>query len=351
VDIEQTQEQQTTEAEQAPVDDISGPSRDDLIAAVREAGGVESVDVEAEAKAAGTPPPEKPAPADGEPDEPKIAAVIRAREKAFRETRNAEDYAGQLRQQAEQEAQRLIAEARARAQAEFDAEVQQRRRKFEESPTEALRALGKDPQDIADAVIREGTAEWKMIRTLQQELEATKQKASAADQVKSEFTQWKQHLETQQRQAEVEQIRSQFLTANANPEKVPSLYQEARVAAALVGRSPEDIVFDTANALATQWQKAGMRLGIDFDRDDVAAYLEHQSKQRLAAVGSAPQQVGGVPGIAPKVKANGSRTLSAATGSERRTSPKPLHEMTPDEEREALIEEARRARASMKSDS
>ena len=92
------------------------------------------------------------------------------------------------------------------------------------------------------------------------------------------------------------------------------------------------------------WSKAG----IPFAHSDVAEYLEHQARQRLAGVPVPPQQVSGG-GSAQKVRANGSRTLSAATGSERRASPKPLEEMSPDEERNALIEavaEARRASGS-----
>lgn len=346
--IEQTQAEQT-EAQDIQADDFGGPSRDDLIAAVRDAGGTESVDLEAEAAAAGTAPPAKVEPTT-EPEEPKIAAVLRAREKAFQERQEAESYAEQRKRQADEEANKILAEAKKRAEEEWANEIAAKRRRFEESPTEAIRSLGKNPDDIVNAVVREGTPEWQEFRRIQQELDAAKAKAGDVDKVKEELAAFRKAQEDEKWQATVHQIRTQFLTEHASAEKVPSLYQEAKTAAALLETTPEDIVFDRANRLAQQWQKSGLKLGVDFDRNDVAAYLEHQSKQRLGAAGTAPQQVSGASGNAPKVKANGSRTLSAATGSERRTSPKPLHEMTADEEREALIDEARKARAAYKPD-
>lgn len=348
MEIETTTADTTEQTPPEAPDDFGGPSRDDLIAAVREAGGTDSVDLEAEAAAAGTPPPAKPEPTTEE--EPKIAALLRAREKAFAERQEADTYAEQRKRQADEEASKIIAEAKKRAEEEWANEVAAKRRRFEESPTEAIRSLGKNPDDIVNAVMREGTPEWQEFRRIQQELEATKAKASDVDKVKEELAAFRKAQDDERQQAYVHQVRTQFLAEHASADKVPHLYREAATAAALLETTPEDIVFDRANRLAMSWQKSGLKLGVDFDRNDVAAYLEHQSKQRLAAAGTTPQQVSGASGNAPKVKANGSRTLSAAAGSERRTSPKPLHEMTADEERDALIEEARKARAAYKPD-
>lgn len=339
----------TDNTEQQQTEDATLASREELLAAVREAGGTESVDVAAEEAAAESPAAPKPAgeaaPAapTGDPDEPRIAAVLRAREEAAKKRFEAEDYAAQRKREAEEEAARILAEAKKRAEEEWANEVAAKRRRFQESPTEAIRELAKDPQDIVDAVVKEGTPEWKMIRALQSELEATKAKTSEFDKVRSELESWRKEQEAEKQRAMVEQIRSQFLSEHASPEKLPYTYARYD--------SPEE-VFEKANALAVQWQRSGLKLGVDFDRNDVAEYLEMQSKKKLSSLGIAPQQASGVAGksagSAPKVLANGSRTLSAATGSERRTSPKPIGEMTPEEERAALLEAVRDAKKTLR---
>lgn len=334
MDIEQTQETEQHETTTAS-DEL--PGRDELIAAVREAGGTEAVDVAAEAAAAGQPPPKVEPPADGvDPDEPPIAAKLRAREKAFAERQEAESYAARKRAEAESEAQRIVAEAKAKAEMEHRAWLEEQTRRFRESPTEQLRAYAKDPQEIVDAVMREGTPEARALREMQKELAEAKSKAGVAEQVKSEFEAWKKQQADEKQQAQVAQIRDQFLTQYATKEAAPYLH----------ARYDAEEIFQKAHALAVQWRKAD----VAFDDHEIVAYLEHQSKKRFT--GLTPQQVGGAAaeaaGKRPQSQANGSRTLSAATGSERRTTPRPLHEMTEAEQRQALIDEVAAARRSIK---
>lgn len=324
-------EQQQVEQEQEATDA-------DLIAAVQEAGGTEAVDVEAEAEAAGQPPPVKPEPAAATPaapatdaDEPKIAAVIRAREKAFQERQQAEDYAAQLRQRAELEAKQIREEARAKAERDHADWLTQQQRRFQENPTEAIRALAKDPQDIVDAVIRDGTPEARAMREMQQRIAEAEKRAAVGEQAKTEFEQFKLEQQQLAHAQRVEQVKTSFLSTHASPEKTPYLYK----------RYDAEEIFAKANAKAIEWQKAG----VPFDHADVAQYLEHESRKRILGEGSStPQQVSGGNGNATKVKANGSRTLSSAAGSERRASPKPIEEMTAEEERAALMAEVAAAR-------
>lgn len=327
---------ETQEQTQDAGDGYAEATDADLIAAAQEAGGAASVDVDAEAAAAGAPPvlatAADQASAGGELEEPKIAAVIRAREAAAKQRFEAEDYAAQTRQQAAAEAEQIRAEARAQAQRDHQAYLEAQRKQFAESPTEYLRALAKDPQDVVDAVIRDGTAEGRAMRAIREQLAEANKKAGVAEQVKSEFDAWKQQLQTEKQAAFVEQVKHGFMTSHASPEKAPYLHR----------RYDADEIFDKANRLATQWQRAG----VAFDHGDVAQYLEFESRKRILgdAAGAPPQQVSGVSGNASKVRAPGSRTLSAANGSERRASPKPIDEMTPEEERAALIEAVREAR-------
>lgn len=327
----ETQQNTTAPIETGTVhDDVSDA---DLIAAAQEAGGAASVDVDAEAAAAGQPPPVRPDATAGEPAidpaEPKIAAVMRAREEAFKKREEAQDYAAQLRQRAEQEAEQIRANARKQAAADYEADLQARRAKFREAPAAAIRELGFRTEDMVDAVTREGTAEWKAIRAAEDRAAAAEAKAGAVDQVKADFEAFKNAAAQREQQAQVAAVEQQFLAVHATPEKAPYLHK----------RYDEQEIIQKAHAQANAWTKAG----IPFAHGDVAEYLEHQARQRLAGVPVPPQQVSGG-GSAQKVRATGSRTLSAAGGSERRASPKPIEEMSPEEERAALIEAAAEAR-------
>lgn len=347
MDVEQSnEEQQTTDAS----DDVA--SRDDLIAAAREAGGAASVDVQAEAAAAA-----KSAAAGGEPaaggeqageEEPRIAQVLRAREKANAEREAARNHAQEMMEQARQESDRILREAREQAQREAEAERERLRAEFRVSPTATLRQLG-TPQEISDAVMRDGTPEGRAIQQLQHELAETKKKAGGVDDVRRQFDAFKQEQAQQAEAVMIADARARFL-ATASKDSAPHLH----------ARYDEDEIFDKGNQVAANWKRGGLRLvplgspksESDFDFSDVAKYLDGEAKKRFAASGLTPaQQVSAgapakEPGNAPKVSANGSRTLSAAQGSERRTSPKPVAEMSASEERQALIDavaEARRA--------
>lgn len=322
MDTENTQQIDTQQQDTGEVTDAQ------LLAAAQEAGGTQAVIDAGEVAPDATVAPAKDAPP-GEASEPKIAAVLRAREEAFRKREEANDYAAQLRQQAEKEAEEIRADARKRAAADYEADLQARRAKFRETPAAAIRELGFQTEDMVDAVTREGTAEWKAMRQIQAELAATKEKAGTADQVKADFEAFKNQMAHREQQQQLRAVEQQFLSTVATPEATPYLHKRYE---------PEEIIAK-AHAKAAEWTRAG----IPFAHADVAEYLEHQARQRLAGVPSSPPQVSGASG-APKVRANGSRTLSAANGSERRASPKPLEDMSPDEERNALIEAAAEAR-------
>lgn len=332
MDVEQTQ---TVEATPIADDGWQEATDAELIAAAQEAGGAEAA-AEADGIAPVKPPAAKVAPATAaepvvDPDEPKIAAVLRAREKAFAERQSADDYAAQRRAQADEAYAATVAKARQQATADYEAELSARRAKFRETPTAAIRELGFTTDELVDGVTREGTPEWKAMRALQQELATTKAEAGTAKKVAADFEAYKAEQEKAVYASRVAQVRDQFLTAHASPEKAPYLHK----------RYDADEIFEKSDALARKWQAAG----VPFDHADVAQYLEAESRKRLTGVASVPpQQVSGMSGAQKVRAAIGSRTLSSANGSERRASPKPIEEMAPDEERAALIEAAAEAR-------
>lgn len=329
----------------------SGTSRDDLIAAVREAGGTGSVDVEAEERAAaeraaaGSPEPQAQTQAQAE-EELRIANILKQREADFAAREKARNHAQEMIQRAEQEAARIREEALAQVRREAEAERERLRAEFRSSPTATLRALG-DPQEISDAVMRDGTPEARAMRQLEQRLAGVEQKASIAETVKQQIDQFRAEQQAEAQRQLAEQTRAQFLQV-ASREATP--YLNARYDA--------DEIWLKGNEVAAHWRRGGMNLvpngapkgENDFDFEDVAKYLDSDARKRISAAGLTPaQQVSAgapakEPGNAPKVPANGTRTLTAAQGSERRTAPKPLHEMSPAEQRQALIEEVAAAR-------
>ncbi len=334
-----------SETNQEHVAAMVDASRDDLIAAVRDAGGTESVDVAAEEAAAPAVVPAVEAPA-AEEEEPHFAKMLKAREKATAEREAGRSAVQEMLDQAKRDAQQMRDEARAEVQREVAAEREKLRAEFRGSPTATLRALG-DPQEISDAVLRDGTPEGRAALKLQQEMAELRKQAAVGVDVRKELADLRAEQAATAQAAVVAGVRAEFL-AIASKEATPHLN----------ARYDADEIFEKANATAMSWRKGGMELVANgapkgdgqFDFDDIAKYLDSEAKKRFAALGLTPAQQASAgasattPGNAPKVSANGPRTLSAAQGSERRTSPRPLAEMKPDEARDALIEEVAAAR-------
>jgi hypothetical protein len=340
MDVEQTETttETTTTAE---------PSlRDELIAAVRDAGGTQAVDVAAEEQAAkeraaaagvATEQPAEPAPED---PEAKFEAILAKRRENHQEISGAKARAERMLREAEEAKQRMIEEAKAEARRAAEEERERLRLNFRKSPTETLRALDEDPDYVADTVLAEGTPEARLRAKQREELEATKALAKKGEAALAEIEKFRKEQAAERQAAMQAQVRNEYLSQFATPEKTP--YLHARY-------EPEEI-FQRSVALAHQWAQEGLEYKKDFDDNTIAEYLEHQSKKRIAALNGTPanQVPAGAPakgpGLATKVTANAPRTLSAAAGSERRTSPRPLHELTPEEQRKALIEEVAAAR-------
>jgi hypothetical protein len=337
MDVEQTE---TTTTEQTAEPSL----RDDLIAAVREAGGTQSVDVDAEAQAAAeraaAPTEAAPeTPAAPEDPEAKFEAILAKRRENHQEISGAKARAERMLREAEEAKQRMIEEARAEARRLVEEERQAFQNRFRTSPTEALRELG-DPNDVADAVLREGTPEAKALAAAREEARQAREEAKKGSAALSEIEKFRKEQAAERQAMQQAQVRHEYLSTHATPEKAPYLHARWE---------PEEI-FQRSVALAHQWAQEGLEYKKDFDDNTIAEYLEHQSRKRISALNGTPanQVPAGAPakgpGLATKVTANAPRTLSAAAGSERRTSPRPLHELTPEEQRKALIEEVAAAR-------
>lgn len=316
-------------------------THDELVEAVRaarEAGGPGTAEVEPTEGATPAPPPAETEPAEPNPDA-EFETLLAKRRESHQELSGAKARAERMLRDAEEAKQRMIEEARAEAKRLVEEERRAFQNRFRTSPTEALRELG-DPNDVADAVLREGTPEAKALAKAQEEARLAREEARIGKTALSELEKFKQEQAEEKRAAAMAQVRNEYLLQFATPEKTP--YLHARY-------EPEEI-FQRSVSLAHQWAQEGLEYKKDFDDKTIAEYLEHQSKKRIAALNGTPanQVPAGAPatgpGLATKVTANGTRTLAAAAGSERRTSPRPYHEMTPEEQKQALIDEVAAAR-------
>jgi hypothetical protein len=256
--------------------------------------------------------------------ESKVAAVLRAREEA-QAARNERESVKAETERARAELASLRAEAE-RANAEAKAELE-RVRKLRSAPLEAIKELGWDPKQLVDEVVREGTPEWQAQKRYeamleQQRAELAELKAWREDQKKSV----EQQTEAQRAYAR-QQVEKQFLASFPSESVAKALYDERDLVA-------------KAHAIADAYrEKSGGKVA---SIEEVRDYIEEQAVKRLAAVRhqSSVDTSSQAPALAAKVatqpKANGPRALSGNVASERRTSPKPRHEWSPDEEYSAL---------------
>ncbi len=214
-----------TEAVETPVaetqaESLAAATRDDLIAAVREAGGAESADVPAEAAAAAPAATAPAAETPAEEEEPRIARILKARETATAEREAARNHVQEMLEEAERQSKQMLDDARAEAQREVAAERERLRAEFYSSPTAKLRALG-DPQEISDAVIAEGTPQARAMRKLQEDLAETRKQASTAGEVQKQLDSMRAEQKAEREAHLVAQVRSEFL-AVASKEAAPN---------------------------------------------------------------------------------------------------------------------------------
>ncbi len=260
----------------------------------------------------------------------KIAALLRAREKAQ-----------DLREQGASEGEKLIASAREKAQAVADqiiSEARQRaaeeasawKAKFRSAPLQAIKDQGIDTRTLVDEVQREGSPEWQA----QKRMEAAQSKLDTEladikawrDSMTAKETEWEKQRVNQGRQ----QTEKHFLTLLPEDSAARTLWEDG------------DIIAKAHKAADDYREKSGGQVA---SLEDLRDYLEEQAAKKLAGIrgqqpGTSAAQQAAKKVSANQPKANGPRALSAASASERRTSPKPHHEMTEAEQREAQVEAA-----------
>ena len=270
---------------------------------------------------------------EGDADLKGIAKVLRDREEkasAKLEIQQAKDEISRMR--AELAAER---EAIARERANVDAWRDQARKSPVDFAREVLRHGGMSPDDFVVALAKDGTPEGQMFlqqQTLQREL--------------AELRKWKTDFESGQKsraEQEQEQIRAaqraeteRAFVAAAVTDKYPALTK------AFKGR--EHLLVSEAHRIGALYHE---KTGQWATHDEIAEYIDSEWRSALGMIDSSqPVEASGVNGKAPQARAAGSRTVTTAAASERRTIPgkSSLKDASDDERREAAIVAAREAR-------
>lgn len=303
--------EQTVSTEAAP----EASERDALIAAV------DGLEPEAPANDDGAPPPEPKAAKKDEPavDEAmnKVGAVLRAREQAQKEREEAQALKTKIIEEAQATKAQILAEAKAEAAKFIEEQRATFQAKFREKPLQAINEFGIDRARLVDEVTREGSPEWQ----------AQKRQEAALEEARKETAELKAWREKQEAEAKAnEERRIQYGRAQTEKAFV-ALVPEGSALRALYDESE---IVAKGHALADAYNK---KTGEVATLEELRDYMEEQAAKKLATIrGEQP----GTSVSAGKPKANGPRVSSAASASERRTSPKPIRDMSPDEEYEAL---------------
>lgn len=285
----------------------TGPDRGDLIKAANAAEASEEPAAPVEEKKA------KKAEAPKEEEElPRLASVLRAREKAQGEREEA----GKIKSEAEamrREVQEMHAQAKQdRADA---AKELARYQGLKSDPMRAIKEIGWAPDDLVNHVVKAGTPEHQMFLKQQAQMEAQQ---TALDELKAFREEHKQLVEQQKEQQfrqDRQAVVGKFIVQVKD--ECPTLY----------ATYPEELIVMWGDKVADDYRA---KTGQSASLSDIAQYLEHEVKTRLGKSATSPKA-----GATPQ-RANGPRTLSNAAASERRSAPKALHDLSPSEERDAL---------------
>ncbi len=329
-----TQEAAATETVTAPDTQIANHEADDRAAmiaiadSIRGEGGEETTEETPERDASGKFLPKNGAPAKTEAapaeDEPKskIALAIRARE-AAQQTRDAakveaEAFFNDTKSRAEKEAERIISEARARA----EREVGEWKAKFKTTPLQAIKDQGIDTRTLVDEVQREGSPEWQAQKRIEAALEESRAELKGLKAWKEEQTKAAEENERRFAAHRRTETEAKFVGMVPDGSALRTLYDPAEI-------------LQKAHAMADQYRE---KTGDVASLEDLRDYLEEQAAKKLATIRAA-ETPGAKNGAAQK-KANGPRTPSSLSASERRTSPKTYVDPNSEEGRDAMKQAA-----------
>jgi len=287
--------------------------------------------------------PAKPAPApaatDEEPEIPKVEAALRARVEAQKTREAAKSEADRHLEEAKAEAERIRAEARAEAKRVVEEEQRAFRDRYAKAPLEAIKGYGIDTKRLVDDVTREGTPEWQEQKRREAwEAEQTA-KASKLDAFLASQTKREEEAQTRYAAENRRAVVAEFVDMVKT--QAPEVREFYQVAADRLGVDVDDLIVAQGDKLHKEY---GQATGSVAQLGELVQTLKYRTAERQRA----DRQEHGAHGTgssARQLRAAGSRSLTASGASERRASPKPFVDLSPEEQRadlEAVYAEAMR---------
>ena len=176
--------------------------------------------------------------------------------------------------------------------------------KLRTDPLTAIKELGWEPNDLVDSVVKSGTPEWKRMMA---------------------------------ERAEREEMRLRVERSEARLQQYEESMRQRDMQSQVSAKQAAEQRFMTESVSADFYQASGGKQVAK--PEEIAEYLEYELRDSSSGIATRPA----APKRPPMQRPNGSRTLSAASASERRASPKPFDDLNPREERAALIEAAEAA--------
>ena len=270
-----------------------------------------------------TPAPSEPV---DDPDEPELRKILKARELKADARKDAEEA-----RQAKSEAAAMLAEAR-RLSAEA-ANVEARLvEEYRANPTAWMRKRAVDPNIVYEDVVRDTSPEAETRRTasaIEQRLAAMEARQEAREKALETQMQRDAQARDEQERAAATRVFVSRVSESTAPH-LHALYKPPQIA---------EMAWQVVHALKAKGQP-------NVDDAEILRVLEYNAKQeakeRAAQLARLAQLTGGLSaasGDAPQIERAKPRTPtpSAQSLSERRATPKPIDQMTPDElDRESL---------------
>ena len=250
---------------------------------------------------------------------PRIAKLLKAREKARETELESRKQASSILEQAKAEAAKFLEEARKTAQAEFDKQRADYADKLRKNPYKFIEEHGLDRETLINEVAREGTPEYQLIKRAEERAAAAEKKLAEHDKRWEAWEKREQERELAGQTQKIREVEKQFLglvTLDSAP-NLRKLYEDSEIV-------------EKGHRLARRLRD---ETGENASLEELRDYLEHEAKTRLAKL-SAPATPAK---DATKKPANGTRTLSGTAQSERRAMPKDFKAAKTPEEEQALL--------------
>lgn len=255
--------------------------------------------------------------------EPTLAQRLRRRENEQRIKDEARRINAESQSSLDRERQQLANEkASLEAERRSVAETQARYKAAASDPVKMGELAGLTREQLAHELTMAGSPEHAALMDLRAKAAALEEKHRAVDEFIASQKKRDEDSVQSAKAAEYQQKLEVFIQAATNQEKFPALN-------ALY--EPYEIL-EKGKAVQKEYHRRTGNLATD---EEIAEYLElHEARPRLDKI----RQGSAGSAIATKPKANGPRTLSASSASERRATPKRIDQLTPAEEYQRLIE-------------